>query len=320
MSIVSKDIKKAVELLNNNDVVAIPTETVYGLAANIYSDTGIRKIFQVKKRPLYNPLIAHVDTIEKVEEIVRDFPVKARKLAEAFWPGSLTLVLKKKKSVPDLITAGKDTVAVRIPNHEDTLTLLQELDFPLAAPSANPFGLISPTNAAHVEAYFENDISMVLDGGECKNGIESTIIGFENDRAVLYRFGAISVEEIVEVIGEVTIRNKDEKTPVAPGMLGRHYAPRTKTYLVKDVALFLKAHKNKKVGIIKFSEGMVVSANQHLEILSDVGDLKEAASVLYNTLHRIDKLGLDMIVAEVFPDSGLGKSINDRLDRATKSE
>ena len=320
MSIISTDIKKAVRLLDSDDVVAIPTETVYGLAANIYSSTGIKKIFQVKKRPLYNPLIAHVDTIAKVEEIVLDFPTKARKLAEAFWPGSLTLVLKKNKKVPDLITAGKDTVAVRIPNHNVTLALLRELDYPLAAPSANPFGNISPTNATHVESYFENDIPMVLDGGACKNGIESTIVGFENNNAVIYRFGAISIEDIVDVIGPVAIRNKEEKTPAAPGMLGRHYAPRTKTYLVKNIDTFLEEHKKEKVGIIKFSEDMKISENQHLEILSKEGDLKEAASILYHTLHRMDKLDLDIIVAELFPNEGLGKSINDRLERATKSE
>lgn len=318
MTIVSKDIKKAVEILNNEGVVAIPTETVYGLAGNIYSEKAIRKIFDIKQRPLFNPLIVHVHSLEKAEALVSDFPDKARQLAKAFWPGSLTLVLKKKPTIPDLITAGKDTVAIRVPNHPVTLQLLQELSFPLAAPSANPFGCISPTRASHVEGYFKDRISMVLEGGNCKNGIESTIIGFENNEPVLYRLGSISLEDIIDVIGAVKIKNKQEIEPEAPGMLERHYAPKTKTYLVEDVESFIKDYKNKKIGVIRFSEVKCLSGIETLEVLSKSGDLKEAASKLYSTLHNLDILNLDMIVAEVFPDYGLGKSINDRLLRATK--
>lgn len=318
MTIVSKDINKAVTILNNEDVVAIPTETVYGLAGNIYSEKAIHKIFEIKQRPLFNPLIVHVHSLEKAEELVSDFPEKARQLAKAFWPGSLTLVLKKKPSIPDLITAGKDTVAIRMPNHPVTLQLLQELSFPLAAPSANPFGCISPTKASHVERYFKNSISMVLEGGTCKNGIESTIIGFENNEPVLYRLGSISLEDIIDVIGTVKIKNKKDIAPDAPGMLERHYAPKTKTYLVEDVESFIQDYKNKKIGVIRFSESKPLPSVEILEVLSKSGDLKEAASKLYSTLHNLDTLHLDMIVAEVFPDYGLGKSINDRLSRATK--
>ncbi len=318
MTIISKDIAKAVQILNNDDVVAIPTETVYGLAGNIYSEKAIRKIFEIKQRPLFNPLIVHVPTLEKVEELVANFPEKAKKLAKAFWPGPLTLVLKKKSNIPDLITGGKDTVAIRIPNHPVTLSLLKELSFPLAAPSANPFGFISPTKASHVEGYFKNCISMVLEGGDCKKGIESTIIGFENNEPVLYRLGSISIEDISHVIGEVTIKNKKEIAPEAPGMLERHYAPKTKTYLVENIEAFIQGHRNKKIGVIRFSETMNVSNIETLAVLSKSGDLNEAASKLYTTLHDLDALNLDMIVAEVFPDYGLGKSINDRLFRATK--
>lgn len=318
MTIVSKDIVKAVNILNNNDVVAIPTETVYGLAGNIYSERAIRKIFEIKQRPLFNPLIVHIHSLEQVEEIVSEFPEKAKILAKAFWPGSLTLVLKEKSHIPDLITAGKDTVAIRMPNHPVTLSLLKALTFPLAAPSANPFGCISPTSALHVEGYFKNTIKMVLDGGNCKNGIESTIIGFENNNPVLYRLGSISIEEINAVIGEVKIKNKKEIAPDAPGMLARHYAPKTKTYLVKDVVSFVRDNSNKKIGVILFSDAILDSNMAHVEVLSKSGDLKEAASKLYSTLHKLDTLDLDMIVAEFFPDYGLGKSINDRLFRATK--
>jgi L-threonylcarbamoyladenylate synthase len=318
MTIISSDISKAIEILNNEDVIAIPTETVYGLAGNIYSEKAIRKIFQVKQRPFFNPLIVHIESIDKIDEVVSEFPPKAQKLAEAFWPGSLTLILPKKSNIPDVITAGKDTVGVRVPNHPITLSLLKQLSFPLAAPSANPFNRISPTSSLHVEAYFKNSISMVLEGGECKNGIESTIIGFENNEALLYRLGSISIEEIEKLIGKIQVKNKSETTPTAPGMLAKHYAPRTKTYLVTDVEKFIRGFENKRIGILRFKDQMNASSIEHLEVLSKSGDLKEAASKLYNTLHKLDSLNLDMIVAERFPDFGLGKSINDRLERATK--
>ena len=320
MTIISDDISKAVELLNNEDVVAIPTETVYGLAGNIYSEKAIRKIFNVKQRPLFNPLIAHVSSLEKAKAITRDFPDKAEMLAEAFWPGSLTILLNKTNTVPDLITAGKNTVAVRIPNHPVTLDLLEQLSFPLAAPSANPFGSISPTKAEHVENYFRDSISMILEGGDCKNGIESTIIGFEQNEAVLYRLGSISLEEISDVIGEVKVKNKQEIAPDAPGMLSRHYSPKTKMFLVDDVEKFVKQHANKKIAVILFCRNMHIPGVEHIEILSEKEDLKEAASKLYTVLHKLDSLNLDIIVAEVFPDLGLGKSINDRLERATKNK
>ncbi|MEH6512588.1 L-threonylcarbamoyladenylate synthase [Maribacter arcticus] len=318
MTIISNDIGRAVEILNNEDVVAIPTETVYGLAGNIYSDKAIRKIFEVKQRPLFNPLIVHLHSVEQLDEIVSEFPIKAQLLADTFWPGSLTLILKKKSNIPDVITAGKDTVAVRIPNHPVTLKLLKELSFPLAAPSANPFNRISPTNSLHVESYFKNSIKMVLEGGECKNGLESTIIGFENNEPVLYRLGAIAIEEIENIVGKINVKNKKEKAPDAPGMLAKHYAPKTKTYLVNDIKKFIKGNGDKTIGVVSFTEDMNASNIEHVEILSKSGDLKEAASKLYSALHTLDDLNLDMIVAQRFPDVGLGKSINDRLERATK--
>jgi L-threonylcarbamoyladenylate synthase len=318
MTIISDDIAKAIQILENEDVIAIPTETVYGLAGNIYSEKAIRKIFEVKKRPLFNPLIVHTHSIEKVEEMVLEFPEKARILAKNFWPGSLTLLLKKNSSIPDLITSGKDTMAVRIPNHSVTLNLLRHLSFPLAAPSANPFGSISPTTAEHVESYFKNAIEMVLQGGECANGIESTIVGFEENEAIVYRLGSIPLEEIEAVIGEVRLINKKEISPDAPGMLARHYAPKTKTHLASDLHVFLSQFPNKKIGVLVLSQEITSKNIGALEILSIKGDLKEAASNLYRALHQLDKLNLDLIVAERMPDYGLGKSINDRLERATK--
>lgn len=316
---ISTDLLKAKQFLENDELVAIPTETVYGLAGNIYSENAIKKIFETKKRPFYNPLIVHIDSKNKLKEIALEIPDKANKLADAFWPGSLTLVLKKKAHILDSITAGKDTVAVRVPNHSLTLKLLKSLNFPLAAPSANPFGSISPTSAQHVADYFPEDLQLVLDGGNCENGIESTIIGFENNEPVLYRLGSISVEEIENVVGKIGIKNKKENTPNAPGMLSKHYAPKTKTILVNNVEVELKKYLNSKIGLLLFKNLNTNQTNVVIEILSEKGDLKEATSNLYAAMHRLDKLHLDIIIAEKFPENDLGKSINDRLERATKN-
>ena len=315
---ISKDIDKAIQILNLDGLVAIPTETVYGLAGNIYSATAVKRIFDLKQRPSYNPLIVHIGSIEQLHDLVQDIPEKAKILADKFWPGPLTMVLKKKEIVPDTVTAGKDTVAVRIPNHPVTLELLQLLDFPLAAPSANLFGLISPTQAEHVADYFKDDLPMILDGGNCQNGIESTIIGFENNEAVLYRLGSLSVEDIEDAIGSIKIKNKKEESPDAPGMLSKHYAPKTPTFLEEDVATLIKKNKEKKIGLLLFDKPLETEIVYHQEIVSKNRDLKEAASNLYAALHRLDKMNLDIIIAQEFPNHSLGKSINDRLTRATK--
>ena len=316
MSIISKDIQKAVQLLTENQLVAIPTETVYGLAGNIFSEKAIKSIFSTKKRPFFNPLIVHIPSIDSLSDLVTHVPEKAKLLAAAFWPGSLTLVLKKSNKIPDLITAGKDTVAVRVPNHPITLALLKKLPFPLAAPSANPFGSISPTKPTHVENYFRNSIKMVLDGGSCANGIESTIIGFENEEPVIYRLGALPLEEIEAVVGKISIKNKKEEKPDAPGMLARHYAPKTSTFLVDDVAAEVKKHSEKKIGVLVFKSSL---NNENITeiILSRKGSMQEAAANLYAAMHELDSKNLDIIIAERFSEFGLGKSINDRLQRAT---
>ena len=316
MSIISKDIQKAVQLLTENQLVAIPTETVYGLAGNIFSEKAIKSIFSTKKRPFFNPLIVHIPSIDSLSDLVTHVPEKAKLLAAAFWPGSLTLVLKKSNKIPDLITAGKDTVAVRVPNHPITLALLKKLPFPLAAPSANPFGSISPTKPTHVENYFRNSIKMVLDGGSCANGIESTIIGFENEEPVIYRLGALPLEEIEAVVGKISIKNKKEEKPDAPGMLARHYAPKTSTFLVDDVAAEVKKHSEKKIGVLVFKSSL---NNENITeiILSRKGSMQEAAANLYAAMHELDSKNLDIIIAERFSEFSLGKSINDRLKRAT---
>jgi len=316
---ISNDIDQAAHLLGADEIVAIPTETVYGLAANIYSEKAIQAVFDLKKRPLVNPLIVHIGSKDQVNDIVQDVPEMASQLMDKFWPGPLTLVMRKKNSVPNTITGGKDTVAVRMPDHPLTLKLLNALSFPLAAPSANPFGSISPTTALHVDQYFKDDLPMVLDGGACRNGLESTIIGFEHGQPVLYRLGAIALEEIENEIGPVIVKNFEELHPNAPGMMARHYAPKTLTIVTKNIAAALHDYRDKRTALLLFTS-KIDSANEvHQEVLSVNGNLKEAASKLYAAMHRLDAMNFEVLLAEQFPDTELGRAINDRLKRASKS-
>ena len=316
----TKDINKAKEVLLKNELIAIPTETVYGLAGNAYNETAIKKIFKLKNRPFYNPLIVHIKSASSIYDVAVEIPESALKLADKFWPGPLTLVLKKQKHISDLITAGKKTVAVRVPSHPLTLALLEKLDFPLVAPSANPFGSISPTNAKHVFNYFGEALDVILDGGECERGLESTIIGFENNHPVLYRHGSISLEEIEKITGKLSISTNSEKSPNSPGMLSRHYAPMTDTYLTNNISDLLKCFEGKKIGLLLFKNRIQKNSIIHQEILSKSGDFTEAAKNLYAAMHRLDQNKLDVIIAERLPDKGLGKTINDKLERATKKE
>lgn len=315
---ISTDLDKACSVLKKNQLIGLPTETVYGLAGNIYSEPAIRQIFTIKKRPFFNPLIVHIKSLSLLHTVATDIPKEATRLAETFWPGPLTLVLNKHSSIPDLITGGKKTVAVRVPNHPVALALLGMLDFPLAAPSANPFGSISPTCAEHVAEYFKDELEIILDGGVCKSGIESTIIGFQNQQPVLYRHGAIPLNDIEMVIGKIAIATKNNHSPDAPGMLSKHYAPCTHTVLTTDVETVIEMHADKKIGLLLFNSEIANIAISQQEVLSISGNLAEAASNLYAALHKLDKGNLDIIIAERFPATGLGNSINDRLERAAQ--
>lgn len=319
MTVITTDVYQIKDALDKGEVVGFPTETVYGLAGNIYNEEAISKIFSVKQRPSFNPLIVHIGSISELYKIAIDIPESALELANCFWPGPLTLLLKKKNAVPDTITAGKKTVAVRFPNHPMAQNLLSLLDYPLAAPSANPFGSISSTTAQHVFDYFNHKIPFILDGGICANGMESTIVGFKEDKPVVYRKGSITIEAIEFVCGEVEQHLQNDKNPDAPGMLSKHYAPATPLVITKNVEAFLKDHLNKKIAVLVFGNTSLAEAPLfHKEIISEKGDLKEAAKNLYAALHRIDKLQADLIVTEEFPDTGLGKTLNDRLRRASK--
>ncbi len=315
---ITKNIDKAITLLNQENIIAIPTETVYGLAGNIFSEIALKKIFELKNRPFNNPLIVHVKSIDQIQKIASEIPEIAFKLVEKFWPGPLTLVLKKQPHISDLVTANKDTVAIRMPNHKRTLELLQKLDFPLAAPSANPFGSISPTSSKHVLDYFNDKLELILEGGNCEEGIESTIIGFEDNQVVLYRHGSITIDEIEKVVGKITDNSKNDIDPKAPGMFSRHYAPKTDTFLTNNVVELIKSFPNQKIGLLLFQNDIKNPSIKYQEILSKSGDLSEAARNLYAAMHRLDEKNIDIIIAEIMPDSGLGRTMNDRLQRAIK--
>lgn len=316
MAIIGTDLDQAKMLLTSGQLVGIPTETVYGLAGNALNEKAILAIYKVKNRPKFDPLIAHTDSLEKIKKHVDHIPEKALLLAQSFWPGPLTILLKKQHNVPDLLTSGLPEVAIRMPRHDLTLDLLKSLDFPLAAPSANPFGYVSPTTARHVQDQLGEKIPYILDGGRCAIGIESTIVGFdEKDNAIIYRLGGKKTEDIESVVGKVKLRLNQSSDPVAPGMLKSHYAPQKKV-IVGRLDFLLNQYKNRRVGIISFHREFAEIAAENQIILSGSKDLDEAASHLFSALREMDKKSVDYILTERFPDEGLGKAINDRLQRA----
>lgn len=312
MAEIGQDIAYCVQKLNEGGLIAIPTETVYGLAGCGLSTDAVAKIFEVKSRPFFDPLILHVDHLDKVKHFVKAIPEQAMLLAQAIWPGPLTLVLEKKEIVPDLVTSGLPTVGVRIPAHPLTLDLLSRLEYPLAAPSANPFKYISPTTAQHVQDQLGDKIPYILDGGACSVGLESTIVGFEEGIPVIYRYGGLELEAVERLVGKVKTLTNNDSNPAAPGMLKLHYAPTKK--LVVDSLSNLDKYLGKRVGLITFTEFSDKVAL--CKVLSTSCDLREAANNLFASMRELDHADIDLIVAERFPDQGLGRAINDRLDRA----
>ncbi|MFS4418399.1 L-threonylcarbamoyladenylate synthase [Maribacter sp. 2307ULW6-5] len=314
-TLVTTNVGHCQTLLKNGEVVAIPTETVYGLAAHVFNDAAVGRIFELKQRPKFNPLIVHLHQMAQLDSVVRHIPKKAQKLMEHFWPGALTLILPKHPDVSDLITAGKPTVAVRMPKHPMTRALLQGLDFPLAAPSANPFTRVSPTSAKHVLHYFNGKIAAILDGGPCEVGLESTIVGFEGETPVVFRKGGIAIEALERLVGPVRLFTDNESAPQAPGMLLKHYSPRTPLIISSNIRKRLEACTDKRVGVLSFYADDFPTA-ETIKVLSPKKDMEEAAKGLFAALHALDALDLDLIIAEAFPEEGLGRSIQDRLRRA----
>ena len=310
-TIVSTDLRRAKALLEAGEVIAIPTETVYGLAANALNPEAVSRIFQLKNRPLSDPLIVHLAGMERVPPLVASIPLWAEKLMTLFWPGPLTIILPKSPRVPDIVTGGLPTVALRCPQHPLTQALLEQLSFPLAAPSANPFGRVSPTSPAHVLEYFSGQIPFILDGGACQTGIESTIIGEENGRLVIYRPGAISKETLEEVldtkIGYRLHASKDQ--PQAPGQFPRHYAPRKPLlYGWQDPPLESNA------SIVLFQDE--VEDHPYVHTLAPSGSLEEAAARLYEVIHACEKDPTEYILFQQVPQEGIGLALHDRLRRA----
>jgi L-threonylcarbamoyladenylate synthase len=315
MADIGKDLIRARKILEAGGLVAIPTETVYGLAGNALNASAVLQIFKVKNRPQFDPLIIHVPDASHVVDYVEEFPPRAQKLARMFWPGPITLLLKRKSVIPDLVTAGLEHAGIRCPQHPLTTALLQQLSFPLAAPSANPFGYISPTRPEHVNEQLGDQIDYILDGGECRIGIESTIIGFEENLSVIYRLGGISVEKIEAAIGPVTLRLNISSNPQAPGQLASHYAP-GKKLLIGNILELMKQQEDRRVGIITFQKPASHLHTAAAVVLSPSGNLDEAAQKLFAALRYLDQQDIDLILAELVPDTGIGKAINDRLRRA----
>ena len=327
-TVISTDRVAAVELLRKSDVVALPTETVYGLAAKALNPITVAKIFEVKERPRFDPLIVHLPNREWLERIV-DVPASDQqligKMVDKLWPGPFTIILPKRDIVPDIVTAGLDTVAVRLCAHPVFAEIVGELDEPLAAPSANRFGRVSPTTAQHVLDELDGRIPLIVDAGPTEHGIESTIVAVRDSRIAVLRSGPITHEQLSEFADIVSVTLTQRIS--APGQLPSHYMPTTPLRLIDNAEAF-PPQKKQRVGLLAWSGAFPRPTSPQLETrcseafaavrnLSDRGDLREAASNLFRYLRELDALGLDLIIAERVPSRGLGAAIMDRLERAS---
>lgn len=309
-------LEECAKLLRNDELVAVPTETVYGLAGNALSETAVRKIFEVKGRPLIDPLITHFESASAAfsHVIATD---TAEKLASEFWPGPLSLVLDKLPTIPDLVTAGLSSAAVRVPNQPLMQALLQKLDFPLAAPSANPFGYVSPTRPEHVAQTLGSRIQAILDGGNCKHGLESTILDLRNPkRPQLLRPGPICADEIEGLIGSKLHQpatSDANSAQTSPGQLTKHYSPKTKIEIVEHGQLKLTLSGGEA---IMANQKPASSVQEHIYWLSEDGDLTTIARNFFDLLQKLDRMGYSKLLVESAPERGLGIAVNDRLRRA----
>jgi len=309
---ISTDLDAALALLSRGEVVGLPTETVYGLAADALQPEAAARIFAVKQRPFFDPLIVHVADLAGAEPYVAAWPAGAVALAEAFWPGPLTLVVPKRPAIPDLVTSGLPFVALRAPRHPLAQALLRAYGRPLAAPSANRFGRISPTTAAAVVEELGAGVPLVLDGGPCAVGLESTIVAFPDGVPTLLRAGGIPLEEIERVAGKVSLDKKGNAA--APGQLPQHYAPRTPLRVVESVAA-VGLEERAGTGLLAWGvfDGTGFAAVRNL---SPGQSPTEAAAHFFSHLRELDASGVRRIVALGLPEEGLGRAINDRLKRA----
>lgn len=310
---ITTNITEAITLLNNNEVVALPTETVYGLAGNALNNEAVAKIFEAKQRPHFNPLIVHVSSIQEIEKYAWVDEVSF-KLATQFMPGPLTLLLPKKDTIPSLVTAGSNKVAIRVPAHPIMQQILQQLNFPLAAPSANTFKYVSPVTAQHVYKTLKGKIPLIIDGGTSQVGLESTIIEVQNEDIILHRVGGLAIETIEQFIQKKLIKPSSQLIQTA-GQLKSHYATHTPLY-VGNVNELIQKHLGKKIAIIVLNTYYQQVPTENHFLLSVNGSLTQAAQHLFSTLQLVDEQHFDVILAEEFPSTGLGIAINDRLNRA----
>lgn len=309
-----ENLERAAQIIRSGGLVAFPTETVYGLGANALEATAAAKIFEAKRRPSFDPLIVHVSDRNMLLQVVQEVPTLAEKLMEHFWPGPLTLVLPKSERVPGIVTSGLPTVAVRMPAHPVALELIRRAGVPVAAPSANPFGYLSPTRAEHVERMLGERVDLILNGGSTEFGVESTIVLLA-EKPVLLRHGAVALEELEKVLGSLELQVGNSEKPLVPGQLPQHYAPSTPIHIAPPEAVPLEIRK--KVGYLAFQQ--VPKGFKVVKVLSPTGNLLEAAAHLFEALHQLDRLGLLAIYAEPVPEEGLGRAIMDRLRRASSA-
>lgn len=312
------DIQLAAQLLTAGKLVAIPTETVYGLAANAYNPDAIVGIFEAKKRPFFNPLIVHTADLQRIADFAGPIPTALKVLADHFWPGPLTMLLPRGPKIDPLVTAGSPFVAVRVPAHPITRNLLNLLPFPIAAPSANVFGSISPTLAAHVEAQFGDTLAYILDGGPCTVGIESTIVkATDSGEVQILRHGGVSTEQLAAVLGyKPTTAQALHDAPEAPGMLKSHYAPRI-PLVVGELEQLLPTYTGRRIAVLAFAKSPNLPLDVPVQILTQQNDVHEAARNLFSMMHVLESSGAELILAEKAPETGLGIAINDRLMRAS---
>jgi L-threonylcarbamoyladenylate synthase len=322
-----ENIEAAGAALAAGALVAIPTETVYGLGANAFNEVAVAHIFEAKARPNFDPLIVHIADLDQAERVVSAIPRAARELMEKLWPGPLTLILPKREEIPGLVTSGLSSVALRFPANEVAQAVIRASGVPVAAPSANPFGYLSPTTARHVADMLGERVDYIVDGGPCRIGVESTILDMTGARPIVLRPGGMPLEAIEEVVGEVDVFKRSVATPKAPGQLPSHYAPHTVLHLVASGGLTDGRPRGRAAALLfdrtsrlALENTGAASAYAELRLLSENGDLVEAAARLFSTLHELDALGFDAIWAERLPERGRGRAVNDRLYKASKKD
>jgi L-threonylcarbamoyladenylate synthase len=307
-------IADAAAVLARGGLVAFPTETVYGLGANALDARAVARVFEAKARPSFDPLIVHVASADRLEAVADGSDGRVGLLAARFWPGPLTLVLPKRRQLPDIVTSGLDTVGVRVPAHPAAHALLVAAALPIAAPSANPFGYVSPTTAAHVLEQLGDSVDLVLDGGPCRIGLESTVLSLSGERPTILRPGGVAREELEAALGTPIAVARAAGRPLAPGQLEQHYATRTPLRILVHPVQAPDAGEG-RVGLLA-QRPTAASGFAAVEVLAPDGAFATAAANLFSALRRLDALGLDLIVAEPCAERGLGLAIMDRLRRA----